>query len=311
MNSLKLYEAYAAVYDDNLRFQLDEISSEFSGIEYLSDEEIDIIVEETIDEMLDEGYDFDEVEEIFEEILFEARRNMDDRSARRREYMKSSEKAAKEAQSRAAQVSRKEKRAEKIAQVKSAVKSALGRAKAAVKSGVSKAKESGREAKFQAVDKRIASYANKRNLHPAAGAAARSKDPEKRRGLRSRVAADIKGRIKKKIAQAQVDTAAAARRAGDAATDLKNRSVQSIKNKAAIAKRGATSAVGKVARRVASGADRVASKLGEDFDVYDLVLEHLIENEYTNSIESAEKIMINMSENWRNLIIDEYREISH
>ena len=284
-----LYEAYTAVYDEDLRDELEEMSDEFAGIENLSDEEIDAIVEETIDEMLDEGYEFDEVEEIFEEVLSEAVRM--DRAAARREYMKSSEAAAKEARKRGAEVVKKEKRAEKIAQVKGAVKSALGKAKSAAKSGVAKAKEAGKEAKFRAVDKPVAAYATKRKLHPAAGMAARSKDPEKRRGLRAKVASDIKGRIKQKIAKAQVGAYGAARKAGQAASDAAGRAKQSAKNLAARAGRGAKSAVGKAARAVATGAGRVASKLGEDVDVFDTTLSDLIDQGYT--IEEALKIMAN------------------
>jgi len=296
-----LCEAYTAVYDEDLRDELEEMSDEFAGIENLSDEEIDAIVEETIDEMLDEGYDFDEVEEIFEEVLSEAARM--DRAAARREYMRSSEKAAGEARKRGAAVVKKEKRAEKIAQVKGAVKSALAKAKQAAKSGVAKAKEAGKEAKFRVVDKPVAAYATKRKLHPAAGMAARSKDPEKRRGLRAKVASDIKGRIKQKIAKAQVGAYGAARKAGQAVSDVAGRAKQSAKNLAARAGRGAKSAVGKAARSVATGAGKVASKLGEDVDVYDIVLEHLIENGYAESYEAAEKIMVNMSEEWRDEIL--------
>jgi len=298
-----LCESYTAVYDEDLRDELEEMADEFAGIEELSDQEIDAIVEETIDEMLDEGYDFDEVEEIFEEVLSEAARM--DRAAARREYMRSSEKAAGEARKRGAAVVKKEKRAEKIAQVKGAVKSALAKAKQAAKSGVAKAKEAGKEAKFRVVDKPVAAYATKRKLHPAAGMAARSKDPEKRRGLRAKVASDIKGRIKQKIAKAQVGAYGAARKAGQAVSDVAGRAKQSAKNLAARAGRGAKSAVGKAARSVATGAGKVASKLGEDVDVYDIVLEHLIENGYAESYEAAEKIMVNMSEEWRDEILDE------
>jgi len=297
-----LSEAYTAVYDKDLSDELEEMSDEFAGIEDLTDEEIDIIVEETIDEMLDEGYDFDEVEEIFEEVLSEAARM--DRAAARREYMRTSEKAAGEARKRGAAVVRREKRAEKIAQVKGAVKSALGKAKEAAKSGVAKAKEAGREAKFKAVDKKVAAYANKRNLHPAPGAAARSKDPEKRRGLRAKVAADIKGRIKQKIGQAQVGAYNAARKAGQAVSDAAGRAKQSAKNLATRTTRSAKSAVGKAARKVASGAGKVASRLGEEVDVYDIVLSHLLDEGYADSVESAEKIMVNMSEEWKNEILD-------
>jgi hypothetical protein len=299
-----LCEAYTAVYDEDLRDELEEMSDEFAGIENLTDEEIDAIVEETIDEMLDEGYEFDEVEEIFEEVLSEAARGMD-RAAARREYMRSSEAAAKEARKRGADVVRKEKRAEKIAKVKGAVKTALGKAKAAVKSGVAKAKEAGKEAKFRAVDRPAAAYATKRNLHPAAGMAARSKDPEKRRGLRAKVAADIKGRIKKKIAQAQVGAYGAARKAGQAASDVAGRAKQSAKYTAARTKRGVKKAVGAAASGVASGASRLASRMAtEEVDVYDIVLEHLIENGYAETQEAAEKIMINMSEEWRDEILE-------
>lgn len=43
----------------------------------------------------------------------------------------------------------------------------------------------------------------------------------------------------------------------------------------------------------------------ETFDVYDVVLEHLLDEGYADSIESAESIMANMSEEWRDEIIDE------
>ena len=43
----------------------------------------------------------------------------------------------------------------------------------------------------------------------------------------------------------------------------------------------------------------------QDVDVYDIVLEHLIENGYAESYEAAEKIMVNMSEEWRDEILDE------
>lgn len=306
-----LYESYTTVYDEELRDELEEMSEDFAGIEDLSDEEIDAIVEETIDEMLEEGYDFDEVEEIFEEVLSEAVKGRD-RAAERRAYMQSSEKAAKEARKRGAAVTRKEKRAEKIAKVKGAVKSALGRAKAAVKSGASKAKSVARKA----IDEPARKYAEKRGVVPSKSGksalgsgtgiqsvAYKQRTPEGRREVRSRVASDIKGRIKQKIAKAQVDAYGAARKAGQAVSDAAGRAKQSAKNLAARSGRGAKSVVGKAARAVATGAGKVASKLGEEIDVYDIVLEHLIENGYAESYEAAEKIMVNMSEEWRDEII--------
>jgi hypothetical protein len=300
-----LYEAYSAVYDEDLRDELEEMMDEFAGIEELTDEQIDAIVEETIDEMLDEGYEFDEVEEIFEEVLSEARVDMSARAAARKQYAAASEKSAKEARGRAASKERSEKRAAAVSKVKGAVKSALGKAKAAVKSGISKAKEAGKEAKFRAVDKPVAAYATRRKLHPAAGMAARSKDPEKRRGLRAKVASDIKGRIKKKIAQAQVGAYGAARKVGQTSSDVAGKAKQSAKYTAARTKRGIKGAVAGAASKVASGASRLASRMAtEEVDIYDVVLDHLIENGYAETQEAAETIMVNMSGEWRQSILE-------
>jgi hypothetical protein len=231
--------------------------------------------------------------------------------------MRASEKAAGEARKRGAAVVRREKRAEKIAKVKGAVKSALGKAKEAAKSVARKA-----------IDEPARKYAEKRGVVPSKSGksslgsgtgiqsvAYKQRTPEGRREVRARVAADIKGRIKKKIAQAQVGAYSAARKAGQAASDVAGRAKQSAKNLAArtgravsgaasAAKAGAKSAVGKAARKVASGAGRVASRLGEEVDVYDIVLSYLIDEGYADTIEQAECIMVNMSEEWREEILE-------
>ena len=285
-NNLRgLCEAYSAVYNDELRDELEEMADEFSGIENLTDEEIDTIVEETIDEMIEEGYEFGEVEEILEGVLLEMNPYAPAGSKAARKYNKSTTASKKGAERSAA-------RAATVAKVKGAVKSALG-----------KAKEAGKSAKFNLIDKPVAAYATKRNLHPAAGMAARSKDPEKRRGLRAKVVADIKGRIKNKVAQAQVGAYGAARKSGQAASDIAGRAKQSAKNAVTRTARNVKGAVGKTARAVASGAGKVASKLGEDVDAYDVILSHLLDEGYAESVESAEKIMVNMSEEWRTEIL--------
>jgi len=296
-----LCEAYTAVYDEDLRDELEEMSDEFAGIEDLTDEEIDAIVEETIDEMLDEGYEFDEVKEIFEGVLLEMNPYAPAGSKAAKQYAKSTT-ASKRGSERSAA------RAATVAKVKGAVKSALGKAKAAVKSAVAKAKEAGKEAKFRAVDKPAAAYATKRNLHPAAGMAARSKDPEKRRGLRAKVAADIKGRIKQKIAQAQVGAYSAARKAGQAASDVAGKAKQSAKYTATRTKRGIKGAVGAAASGVASGASRVAARMAtEEVDIFDTVLEYLITEGYADTNEAALAIMANMSEEWKQNIVEDIR----
>jgi len=269
-----LYEAYAAVYDEELRDELEEMADDFAGIENLTDEELDAIVEETIDEMIAEGYEFDEVEEIFESVLLEMNPYAPAGSKAARQYAKSTT-ASKRGAERAA-----------------ARKAAVSKVKGAVKSALGKAKEAAKSAKFRAVDKPVAAYATKRNLHPAAGMAARSKDPAKRRGLRAKVAADIKGRIKKKVAQAQVGAYNVARKAGQAASDVAGKAKQSAKYTAARTKRGVKKAVGAAASGVASGASRLASRMAtEEVDIFDTVLEYL----QTEGYENPEQMMTQLS----------------
>lgn len=311
-----LCEAYSAIYDEDLRDELEEMSDEFAGIENLTNEEIDAIVEETIDEMLGEGYEFDEVEEIFEEVLSEAAKM--DRAAARREYMRSSEKAAGEARKRGAAVVKKEKRAEKIAKVKGAVKSALGKAKEAAKSGASKAKSVARKA----IDEPARKYAEKRGVVPSKSGkstlgsgtgiqsvAYKQRTPEGRREVRAKVASDIKGRIKQKIGQAQVGAYSAARKTGQAASDVAGKTKQSVKNLAARTKRSVKGAVGKAARAVASGAGKVASRLGEEVDLYDLILSYLIQEGYVETLEEAEWMMANVIDKETiNIIVEEMHD---
>jgi hypothetical protein len=60
-----IYEAYASIYDESF------IEEEFDILEELTDNEFQEIIEEVVYEMLDEGYDIDELEEIFNEELVE------------------------------------------------------------------------------------------------------------------------------------------------------------------------------------------------------------------------------------------------
>ena len=45
-------------------------------------------------------------------------------------------------------------------------------------------------------------------------------------------------------------------------------------------------------------------KLADSFDLYDVILSHLIEEGYAESVEQAEVIMVNMSEEWRESIVE-------
>lgn len=45
----------------------------------------------------------------------------------------------------------------------------------------------------------------------------------------------------------------------------------------------------------------------EHVDIYDLILSHLLDEGYANSVDAAEKIMVNMSEEWRESIVEDIR----
>ena len=47
----------------------------------------------------------------------------------------------------------------------------------------------------------------------------------------------------------------------------------------------------------------VRKNLNNSYDLYDIILSHLINEGYAETIESAEAIMVNMSEEWRDSII--------
>jgi hypothetical protein len=49
-------------------------------------------------------------------------------------------------------------------------------------------------------------------------------------------------------------------------------------------------------------------KTNEEYDLYDIILSHLLDEGYADTIENAESIMVNMSEDWRESIVeDEYK----
>lgn len=71
---------------------------------------------------------------------------------------------------------------------------------------------------------------------------------------------------------------------------------------------GVAKEVGKGASGAAKLAGHVASKgLGEEVDIYDIVLSYLLDEGYADTEESATVIMVNMSEEWRQSIITESR----
>jgi hypothetical protein len=310
MTSFNLYEAYAAVYDEDLREELlIEETILLESIDELNDDELEEIVEDSIYSMLDEGYDIDEVEEIFEETFSEARVDMAARIAQRKKEAAESEKSAKQARSKGASVVRKEKRAEAVGRIKGAVKKVASDIKSAAQKTAGDIKSGAKEAKFKAVDAPAARYASRRGIGgPAPGLAARAKDPEKRRALRGAVLKDIGSRAKAKLGRGIEKARSAGERAVGAVKSSSDATQAKAREAGSSAKAGAKGLVGRAARAVSRGARGVARRLGEDVDLYDIVLEHLLDEGFADTEEAATVIMANMSEEWRESIVDDIDE---
>lgn len=306
MNPLELYEAYAAVYDEDLREDLlIEETILFESIDELYDDELEEIVEESIYSMLDEGYEIDEVEEIFEEIFSEARVDMAARKARRDADRQASEKSAKEARDRAAASERAERRRAAAKKIKDMVKKTAGDIKSAAQKTASDIKSKAKEAKYRAVDAPAAKYAADRGIGgPGPGLAARSKDPAKRRALRSAVLGDIASRAKAKLGRGVERVRAAGERAVGAVKTSSDAAQGRLRGAGASAREGARGLAARGARAVSRGARDVARRLGEDVDLYDVVLEHLLDEGYAETEEAATVIMANMSEEWKDEILE-------
>lgn len=311
----KLYEAYAAVYNEELRVSLSEETELFEDVDYLYDEELEEIVDETIEAMVEEGYDLDEIEEAFEEILDEAtvttgrggytKLSSDKRSA---PVTTGQGTAMRQQARRTAVVSAARQRQAQA--VKDAPGKAAGRVKAAVKSGVAKARK--------AVDTAAGDYAAKHGLvsskkgkplnRTAIGMKQASKDPSGRRGVRSAVVGHLAQRAANKLQRGVEKAKGAVKSAGQAAVEKTKSSSDAAQAKmqaaGSAAKQKGKSLVGRVARKVASGAGKLASRLGEDVDVYDVVLDHLLSEGYAETPEAAQAIMVNMSDAWISEILE-------
>lgn len=135
-----LMEAYQAVYDEELREE--HLQEDYSFIDGLDEEEIADVVEEVIYELIEEGYDVDEVEALFEDtFITEAKvTSSDDRSSGSSSKVtigtgSSVDKGAARERLAARKSAKREARKEKI---KSAAKSVLSGIKKGVKRAAKK-----------------------------------------------------------------------------------------------------------------------------------------------------------------------------
>ena len=57
-------------------------------------------------------------------------------------------------------------------------------------------------------------------------------------------------------------------------------------------------------KRTGSNIERIDNRRHESYDLYDIILSHLLDEGYADTQEAAERIMVNMSEDWRESIVE-------
>lgn len=341
MTPLNLHEAYQSVYDDSLRDDLITLDEELNILSELYDDELDEVIEDTFINLVNEGYNIDDVEYIFEDILNEAKVTM----GRGGESTSGSKRVTTGSGSRMVASTRlSARRAAKRRQAIERVQGAVQRASDTVRGEVQRGAREVRgrvEGAKRDIHRPLAGLVGKYGLQgeilSKAGKPIRSAtniqplSPEHRSQIRSAIMRNLgtiaKGELgaAKQYGQQQVGRAASAvggfakRQASRAASAVggftqrqagratsAGRAVGGfIQQQASRAKGAVKSGVRGALRGVARGALGLASKLKEDAELYDAFLTYLIDEGYADCLGSAEIIVENMSDDWIESVLTE------
>jgi|TARA_Y100000033_G_scaffold35052_1_gene33774 hypothetical protein len=283
----------------------ENLDEDFEFLDNFSDEEINDVVEEVVFELLDEGYEIDEIENLFEDtFLIE----VSDR------YYDSAVKSSKKAAAKIEKDNRKKRRAERIEKVKGSAKGAFERLRGLGRKAKETVKGAGSDAK-SSVEKGARKAAKQATV--GAEKVKRAASGENRKLERSRRQDKIK---MKKIAVANIRKAVTgssekARRkdqtgsvgAGAAGT-IRSKSGESGNGPSskgrALGPKGTTSRTDAgnprresqikltLARAQRSGEKRLA-KLNNSFDVFDVVVEFLCDYGIAEDLQEAQWMMVN------------------
>jgi len=244
----------------------------------LSDEELTEAVEDAVSELIEEGYDIDDIEcafddELIEEILDEAKVTMGkggrvplSRDAGKGPEVTSGSGSRMAAASRlsrmkdAQKISRQKERKEKVQATVTAVKDTA-------KKKTSQAKGA------------IASAALKATGTKLKGKKGQDLTPQQthtqHKSVRDKAKSAIKSNIKGKVSDAVTAVKNAPERAGSAA------------------RRGLKGLIRRGAEKVASGASKVAKRMSEEVETYDVVVEFLCDYGIAEDLQEAQWLMVN------------------
>ena len=292
-----LSRLYSAVYNEDLREEVEVLNDSFYGAENLSEGNLEEIMEELVSEIVAEGIEVDELDEVMEAVLLELNPYASAGSKEAKAYNKATT-ASKRSVERAA------KTAETVAKVKGAAKSAVGAVKAksdevkgATKGAVKSAKQQSHVG--------LAKYASKRNLMPGAGLKTQSSSG--RGQLRAAVTQDIASRVKGKIARAGEKISSAVQSQGERARSSAIASSEKAAARGAAIKGAASAAKAGIKKGIRGAALGLARRMREEvepMDLHTIVFEHLISEGYASTEEGAHVIMANMSEAWIESILE-------
>jgi hypothetical protein len=277
-----LFEAYTAVYDEDLRDEIEyaSVDEDLSFVDDLSDNELTQIMEEIFDET---EITLDECVNSLGFYLSEARTSSGVKITRGGAGARE-----KRAQTSTARVTAgagsgggfdRARRAEKTSERKQKVR--IGRLAQAAQTAAEYPGKQARKAAERA-----------KTLAGGAASAAAGGAAEAGRKIQS-AKEKVKGFLGKVGRAAKAGYRAASKEfSGQAEREAQGRSdLRSIKRT--------------LRRQARERAGRDTREFGEEVDLYDVVLSHLLDEGYAETIEDAEIIMANMSEGWRTEILSD------
>jgi hypothetical protein len=342
MNAFNLYEAYAAVYDEDLREDILTVEEDFSFIDDLSDNELVQVMESIL---LDGQYTLDECVEVFdyailsEETEMERMNRLQNKATREKKAAAATSKREKSAErervgrkhamkrvqvaaGRAAQniargaseAGRKvgegaKKVGGKLAAAKEKISGFLGRVGRAARAGVSAAKKEFSNKETATTGKEVKDAAKKTISGVDRRKAAEAKQKTYAAGGRGTVVMQGQpaGTFKSKKSRSEAQKREARLTASESYETLASYILEDLINE------GYAETFEEAFTVLESFSDYEVGEIAENYlteetetvDLYDVVLEHLLDEGYADTEEAATVIMANMSEEWREEILDE------
>jgi len=277
-------EAYSSIYEETIEIDL-----------------LDQVVEEISLEMIDEGYDIQEIEESFDddliqEIIDEAKVSYghDTESPSERRQRAKAKVGEKRAEARKAAVKGAVKKAgEKASAAKAEASRRAGNVAVRAKAGVTRAAMKATNVSPMDVPTKAGKQrksadtfvAGRKADRDSAKAVIKKKVGDKYRGAKA--AAGIAGSIAKDEAI----------RAGRKVAHTAGKAAQAVKDApgkaAGAARRGLKGLIKRGAEKVASAAGKVAKRMTEEVETYDVVVEFLCDQGIAEDLQEAQWLMVN------------------